>query len=56
MTIAGLYTVEIDWPKNYEGKEGFENVRISREAYFPAFIFSTLLAIIIYGLSGKIYS
>ena len=56
MTIAGIYTVEVDWKKNYEGKEGFENVKITKEAYIPAFIFSVLLAIIIYGLSDKIYS
>ena len=56
MTIAGIYSVEIDWPKNYEGKEGFENVKITKEAYIPALIFSILLAIIIYGLSDRIYS
>ena len=56
MTIAGIYSVEIDWKNNYEGKEGFENVKITREAYIPPFIFSVLLAIIIYGLSDRIYS
>ena len=56
MTFAGIYSVEIDWKKNYEGKKGFENVKVSKEAYIPAFIFSTFLAIIMYGLSDKIYS
>ena len=55
MTIAGIYSVEVDWPKNYEGKEGFENVKNTKEAYIPALIFSILLAITIYGLSDKIY-
>ena len=56
MTIAGIYSVEIDWPKNYEGKEGFENVKITKEAYIPALIFAVILAILMYGLSDKIYS
>ena len=56
MTIAGIYSVEIDWPKNYEGKEGFENVKITKEAYIPALIFAIILAILMYGLSDKIYS
>jgi hypothetical protein len=56
MTVAGIYSVEIDWKKNYEGKEGFENVKITKEAYIPPFIFSVLLAIIIYGVSDRIYS
>ena len=56
MTIAGIYSVEVDWPKNYEGQEGFENVKVTKEAYIPALIFSVLLAIIIYGLSDRIYS
>ena len=56
MTVAGIYSVEIDWKKNYAGKEGFENVKITKEAYIPPFIFSVLLAIIIYGVSDRIYS
>ena len=56
MTIAGIYSVEVDWPKNYEGQKGFENVKVTKEAYIPALIFSVLLAIIIYGLSDRIYS
>ena len=56
MTIAGIYSVEIDWPKNYQGKEGFENVKVTKEAYIPAIIFALLLGFIMYGLSDKIYS
>ena len=56
MTITGIYSVEVDWKKNYEGKEGFENVKITKEGYIPSLIFSILLAIIIYGLSDRIYS
>ena len=56
MTIAGIYSVEIDWPKNYKDKEGFENVKITKEAYIPALIFAIILAILMYGLSDKIYS
>ena len=56
MTIAGMYSVQIDWPKNYEGKEGFENVKITKEAYIPALIFAVILAILMNGLSDKIYS
>jgi hypothetical protein len=55
MTIAGIYSVEIDWPKNYEGKEGFENTKVTKEAYVPALIFSVIIAILMYGLSDKIY-
>ena len=56
MAIAGIYTIEIDWPKNYKSKEGFENVKATKEAYIPAIIFAILLGIIMYGLSDKIYS
>ena len=56
MTIAGIYSVEVDWPKNYKGKESFENTIVTKEAYIPALIFAILLAIVIYGLSDKIYS
>jgi hypothetical protein len=56
MSIAGIYSVEIDWPKNYLNKEGFENVKVSKEAYIPAIIFSIFLGIIMYGLSDKIYN
>ena len=56
MTIAGIYSVEVDWKNNYEGKEGFENVKITKEAYIPAAIFATLLAILMYGLSDRLYS
>ena len=56
MTIAGIYSVEIDWPKNYKDKQGFENVKYTKEAYIPSLIFSILFAIIIYGLSDRIYS
>jgi len=56
MAIAGIYTIEIDWPKNYKNKEGFENVKATKEAYIPAIIFAILLGIIMYGLSDKIYS
>ena len=56
MAIAGIYTIEIDWPKNYLGKEGFENVKVTKEGYVPAIIFAVLLGIIMFGLSDKIYS
>ena len=56
MTIAGIYSVEIDWPKNYEGKEGFDNVKVTKEAYIPALIFSVIIGILMYGLSERIYS
>ena len=55
MTISGIYSVEMDWPKNYEGKEGFENVKITKEAYIPALIFAVIIAILMYGLSDRIY-
>ena len=35
---------------------GFENVKVSKEAYIPAIIFSIFLGIIMYGLSDKIYN
>jgi len=56
MAISGIYTTEFDWPKNYEGKEGFKEVKINKENYIPAIIFALLLAITMYGLSDKIYS
>ena len=56
MTIAGIYSVEVDYPNNYKGKEGFENVKVTKEAYIPAIIFALLLGFIMYGLSDKIYS
>ena len=36
--------------------EGFENVKVTKEAYIPAIIFALLLGFIMYGLSDKIYS
>ena len=56
MTVVGIYTIEMDWPKNYKDKAGFENVKATKEAYIPAIIFAVLLGVIMYGLSDKIYS
>ncbi len=56
MTIAGIYSVEVDWSNNYKGKEGFENAKVTKEAYIPAAIFAILLGILMYGLSERIYS
>ena len=55
MSIIGIYSVEIDYPNNYKGKEGFEKVIVTKEGYIPAIIFTVITAIIIYGLSDKIY-
>tara|TARA_Y100000817_G_scaffold230483_1_gene182924 strand:+ start:95 stop:526 length:432 start_codon:yes stop_codon:yes gene_type:complete len=55
MSIIGIYSVEVDYPNNYKGKEGFEKVIVTKEGYVPAIIFTVLTAIIIYGLSDKIY-
>ena len=55
MTIAGIYSVEVDYPNNYKGKEGFENVVVTREGYIPSLVFALITAIIIFGLSDKIY-
>ena len=55
MSIIGIYSVEIDYPNNYKGKEGFEKVIVTKEGYVPAIIFTVITAIIIYGLSDKIY-
>ena len=56
MVIAGIYSVEIDWPKNYADKEGFGNVKVTKEAYIVALIFAVIIAILMYGLSDRIYS
>ena len=56
MTIAGIYSVEVDYPNNYKGKEGFEDVKVTREGYIPSFVFALITAIIIFGLSDKIYA
>ena len=55
MSIIGIHFVEVDYPNNYKDKEGFENVVITKEGYIPAIIFAVINAIIIYGLSDKIY-
>ena len=55
MSIIGIYSVEVDYPNNYKGKEGFEKVIVTKEGYVPAIIFTLITAIIIYGLSDKIY-
>ena len=55
MTIVGIYSVEVDYPNNYKGKEGFENVVVTREGYIPSLAFALITAIIIFGLSDKIY-
>ena len=55
MSIIGIHFVEVDYPNNYKDKEGFENVVITKEGYIPAIIFAIINAIIIYGLSDKIY-
>tara|TARA_B100001741_G_C16224229_1_gene446325 strand:- start:127 stop:558 length:432 start_codon:yes stop_codon:yes gene_type:complete len=55
MSIIGIYSVEVDYPNNYKGKEGFEKVIVTKEGYVPAIIFTVITAIIIYGLSDKIY-
>tara|TARA_Y100001970_G_scaffold134584_1_gene165701 strand:+ start:247 stop:678 length:432 start_codon:yes stop_codon:yes gene_type:complete len=56
MTIIGIYSVEVDYPNNYKGKEGFENVVVTREGYIPSLVFAIITAIIIFGLSDKIYA
>ena len=56
MAIAGIYSIEVDWPNNYKDKEGFENVKATKEAYIPAIIFAVLLGVIMYGLSDRIYT
>ena len=56
MSISGIHFVEVDYPNNYKGREGFENVVITKEGYIPAIIFAIVNAIIIYGLSDKIYA
>ena len=55
MSIIGIYSVEVDYPNNYKDKEGFEKVIVTKEGYVPAIIFTVITAIIIYGLSDKIY-
>lgn len=55
MAIVGFYTVEVDWKKNYEGKEGFEDVKVTKEGYIPAIIFALLNAVVLFGLSDKLY-
>jgi len=55
MSIIGIHFVEVDYPNNYKDKEGFENVVITKEGYIPAIIFAIINAIIMYGLSDKIY-
>ena len=55
MSIIGIHFVEVDYPNNYKDKEGFENVVITKEGYIPAIILAIINAIIIYGLSDKIY-
>ena len=56
MAIIGIHFVEVDYPNNYKDKEGFENVVITKEGYIPAIILAILNAIIMYGLSDKIYA
>ena len=56
MSIIGIHFVEVDYPNNYKDKEGFENVVITKEGYIPAIILAIINAIIMYGLSDKIYA
>ena len=56
LSIIGIYSVEVDYPNNYKGKEGFENVVVTREGYIPALVFAIITAIIIFGLSDIIYA
>ena len=55
MTIAGFYSVEVDSPNNYKDKEGFEKVVVTKEGYIPSLVFALITAIIIFGISDKIY-
>lgn len=55
MTITGFYSVEIDY-KNIKDSEEMKNVIVTKEGYIPTGILAILTAILIYGLSDKIYT
>jgi len=54
-TISGFYNVEIDY-KNLKDLEEMKNVIVTKEGYISTGILAILTAILIYGLSDKIYS
>ena len=55
MTVSGFYNVEIDY-KNLKNDEEMKNVIVTKEGYIPTGILAILTAVLIYGISDKIYN
>ena len=55
MTVSGFYNVEIDY-KNIKDTEDMKDIIVTKEGYIPTGILAILTAVLIYGLSDKIYN